>query len=81
MAMGANYSFELVPLDTYAPQFMGQNHFFLGSVDNSLFTKFYFRTINKRSSLAIVSIKMFYFREIIFYNEFKLIFDNVILSI
>ena len=38
MAMGANYSFELIPLETYASQFIGHNNFFLGSLDNLLFT-------------------------------------------
>ena len=34
MTMGADYSFELIPLRPmyYAPQFIGQNKFFLGSV-------------------------------------------------
>ena len=30
--MGADYSFELISIDTYAPQFIGHNIFFLGSV-------------------------------------------------
>ena len=32
MTMGANYSFELISIETYAPQFIGHNKFFLGSV-------------------------------------------------
>ena len=32
MAIGANYSFELIFIETYAPQFIGHNKFFLGSV-------------------------------------------------
>ena len=32
MAMGADYSFELVSIETYAPQFIGHNKLFLGSV-------------------------------------------------
>ena len=32
MAMDANYSFELIFIETYAPQFIGHNKFFLGSV-------------------------------------------------
>ena len=32
MAMGADYSFELIFIETYAPQFIGHNNFFLGSV-------------------------------------------------
>ena len=32
MAMGADYSFELISIETYAPQFIGHNKFFLGSV-------------------------------------------------
>ena len=32
MAMGANYSFALISIETYAPQFIGHNEFFLGSV-------------------------------------------------
>ena len=36
--MGADYSFELISIETYAPQFIGHNKFFLGSVnDTSLF--------------------------------------------
>jgi hypothetical protein len=31
-AMGADYSFELISIETYAPQFIGPNKFFLGSV-------------------------------------------------
>ena len=32
MAMGADYSFELISIETYAPQFIGHNKLFLGSV-------------------------------------------------
>ena len=32
MAMDADYSFELIFVETYAPQFIGHNKFFLGSV-------------------------------------------------
>ena len=32
MAMGADYSSELISIETYAPQFIGLNKFFLGSV-------------------------------------------------
>ena len=32
IAMGANYSFELNFIDTYAPQFFGHDNLFLGSV-------------------------------------------------
>ena len=32
MAMGADHSFELISIETYAPQFIGHNNFFLGSV-------------------------------------------------
>ena len=32
MAMGADYSFELISIETYAPQFIGYNKLFLGSV-------------------------------------------------
>ena len=32
MAMGADYSFELIFIETNAPQFIGNNTFFLGSV-------------------------------------------------
>ena len=32
MDMGANYSFELIFIETYAPQFNGPNKLFLGSV-------------------------------------------------
>ena len=34
MAMGANYSFELISIATYAPQFIGYNTLFLGSVSS-----------------------------------------------
>ena len=36
MAMGADYSFELISIETYAPQFIGDNKIFLGSVDSIL---------------------------------------------
>jgi hypothetical protein len=32
IAMGADYSFELTSIETYAPQFIGHDKFFLGSV-------------------------------------------------
>ena len=32
IAMGADYSFEHFSIETYAPQFIGHNEFFLGSV-------------------------------------------------
>ena len=32
IAMGADYSFELNSIETYAPQFFGHNNLFLGSV-------------------------------------------------
>ena len=32
MSMGTDYSFELIFIKTYAPQFIGHNKFFLGSV-------------------------------------------------
>ena len=32
MVMGANYSFELISIETYAPQFIEHNKFFLGRV-------------------------------------------------
>ena len=32
VAMGADYSFELNFIETYAPQFLGHNDLFLGSV-------------------------------------------------
>ena len=32
MAMGADYSFELISIETYAPQFIGYDKLFLGSV-------------------------------------------------
>ena len=34
MAMGANYSFKLISIETYAPQFIGHDKLFLGSVIN-----------------------------------------------
>ena len=33
MAMGADYSFELISIETYAPQFIGYNKLFLDSVN------------------------------------------------
>ena len=30
--MGADYSLELISIETYAPQFIGLNKFFLGSM-------------------------------------------------
>ena len=36
IAMGADYSFELISIETYAPQFNGHNIFFLGSVNGFL---------------------------------------------
>ena len=32
MAMGADYSIELISIETYASQFIGHNKIFLGSV-------------------------------------------------
>ena len=32
MAMGADYSFELISIETYVPQFIGHTKLFLGSV-------------------------------------------------
>jgi hypothetical protein len=32
IAMGADYSFELNSIETYAPQFLGHDNLFLGSV-------------------------------------------------
>ena len=32
MTMGAEYSFELISIETYSPQFVGLNKLFLGSV-------------------------------------------------
>jgi hypothetical protein len=38
--MGADYSFDLNSIETYAPQFFGHNNLFLGSV--SFFLEFFF---------------------------------------
>ena len=38
IAMGADYSFELISIETYTPQFVGHNKFFLGSVARSTIT-------------------------------------------
>ena len=38
MAMGADYLFELISIETYAPQFIGLNIFFLSSVCHFLIT-------------------------------------------
>ena len=35
MAMHADYSFELISIETYAPKFIGHNKFFLGSVGST----------------------------------------------
>ena len=35
IAMGADYSFELISIETYAPQFIGHNKIFLDSVTSS----------------------------------------------
>ena len=32
MTTGADYSFEVISIETYAPQFIGHNKLFLGSV-------------------------------------------------
>ena len=37
--MGADYSFELISIETYAPQFIGRNNFFLGSVGQDMWCK------------------------------------------
>ena len=37
IVMGADYSFELIFIETYAPQFIGHNKIFLGSVLSNLF--------------------------------------------
>ena len=37
MTMGADYSFELIFIETYAPQFIGHNKIFLGSVPEQLY--------------------------------------------
>ena len=37
--MGAHYSFELISIETYAPQFIGLNKIFLGSVKLFCFVK------------------------------------------
>ena len=39
IAMGADYSFELISIETYAPQFIGHNKFFLGSVGKRALTR------------------------------------------
>ena len=36
IAMGADYSLELISIETYAPQFVGHNDLFLGSVQRVL---------------------------------------------
>ena len=36
IVMGADYSFELISIETYAPQFIRDNKIFLGSVDSIL---------------------------------------------
>ena len=64
MAMGAYYSFELISIETYAPQFIGHNKLFLGSVyfesmlsSNSIF----FQATNAYTSFSFerkVSLKV-----------------------
>ena len=39
LAMGANYSFELISIESYAPQFIGHNKLFLGSVTAVMYYK------------------------------------------
>ena len=39
IAMGSDYSFELISIETYALQFIGHNNFFLGSVGRAECTK------------------------------------------
>ena len=39
MAMDADYSFELIFIETYMPQFNGHNKLFLGSVNESTMYK------------------------------------------
>ena len=39
MFMGADYSFELLSIETYAPQLIGHNKLFLGSVNESTMYK------------------------------------------
>ena len=36
MAMGGDFSFELISIEAYAPQFLEHNDFFLGSVYGEL---------------------------------------------
>ena len=36
MTMDADYSFQLYSIETYAPQFIGHNTFFLGTVHRSV---------------------------------------------
>ena len=47
MAMGADYSFELTSIENYAPQFIGLNKLFLGSVKQRQFFAQYLNAINK----------------------------------
>ena len=36
IAMGADYSFQLISIETYAPQYNGHNKLFLGSVNENI---------------------------------------------
>ena len=47
MAMGADYSFELISIETYAPQFNGHNKSFLGSVKSTSAKLIYQWKLNK----------------------------------
>ena len=38
MAMGADYSLELISIETYAPQFIGHNKLFLGGVSSLIWS-------------------------------------------
>ena len=60
MTMGADYSFELISIETYAPQFIEHNIFFLGSVVKEClnFICFHLRKVddaNKKLALSIRS--------------------------
>ena len=51
IAIGANYSFELNSIETYAPQFFGHNNLFLGSVSSEAASRLPRRNEFSKSSI------------------------------
>ena len=53
MTMGADYSFELISIETYAPQFIGHNRLFLGSVMCINFFSSYLSIVRQLADIAM----------------------------